>query len=206
MPVFAAVAGVETEQAIAELRRKASGENRTEPRCPVPMARGAEHCHVKNSLVESADEVYVVSPLAKNFVGQSHEAVNRALGFDVNAKNPEKTPYEEVRIDSEKAERVKLITTYRDAKALLYRHSVALEAALSRSGVSGRNELIGSEKFKELPIEDVPHLFFEFRGKPTTRAQEMDAEFPHYHTRRSREFTAMFQVDIAGRGTSASKS
>lgn len=224
MPVFAAVAGRETEKAIAELRANASSEKgseapvfvalvvgnwvrirRTEPRCPVPMARGAEHCHVKNSLVESADEVYVVSPLAKNFVGQSHESVNRALGFDIHAKNPEKTSYEEVKIDSEKARCVKLITTHRDASALLYRHSVALEAALSESGVSGRSELIGSDTFKRLPIDKVPHLFFEFRGKPRTSARELEMEFPHYHTRRSREFTAMFQVNIAGGGSSATE-
>lgn len=217
MPVFAAVAGDDTERAITDLRKRASAEpgkeepiflalvvgnwvriRRSDPRCPVPMARGAEHCHVKNTLVANADEIYVVSPLAKNFVGQSKEAANRALGFFSDAQDSERKPYDEVLIEDEKAKSVKLVTTFREEGALLYRHSVSLEAAMTPHGISGPNHLVNERQFAAMGIEEMPHLQFEFRELPDRRAQQLQIEFPHYDTRRSREFLDMFQVDLRG--------
>ena len=90
LPIFASVAGEQTNEAILNLRRQALAKGdsdqpvfislvvgnwirirRTTPRCPVPMARGIEHLKVKDTLIHIADEIFVISPLGKIFVNQS---------------------------------------------------------------------------------------------------------------------------------------
>ena len=61
------------------------------------MARGAEHLGVKQTLIENVDEVFVVSPLGKIFVGYSSEAVNLALGYSADSYDPDRLEYRDVR-------------------------------------------------------------------------------------------------------------
>jgi hypothetical protein len=212
MPIFAAVAGEDTNEAIRKLKaRHIQTEGAAEvtfvalvvgnwvrirgtvPRCPVPMARGAEHLAVKQTLVENADEVFVVSPLGKVFVGYSNEDINRALGFTSGHRDLEKASYEEVQI-GENARRVKLVGTTRAEGRLLHRHSNRTEDALT-IGVSERVPTI--DAFAEAKIEEVPHLLFPFGTLPHSRVEEFLVEFPHDHTRHSRQILEMFSVDPA---------
>ena len=89
----------------------------TTPRCPVPVARGAEHLGVKQACFNAADEVFVVSPLGKLFVGQSNDAVNHALDLRQNAVEPESLAYDEIRMSKEQGHHVKLISTTRETAA-----------------------------------------------------------------------------------------
>lgn len=213
LPVFAAVAGQETNEAIENLRRRAQDAGKSEPmfialvvgnwvrirqsqpRCPVPMARGKEHCEVKNSLVANSDEVFVVSPLGKNFVGRSKDDVNSALGLSKSASRPELRPYQEVNIGDGVARRVKLVSTYRQPKSLLYAHSIHLEEALQDYGVKGRYDHISEDQFAEMETGDIPHLLFGFDALPEGRVRQMEIEFPHYGSRQRADFRRMFHVD-----------
>lgn len=205
IPLFAAVAGEETEAAIARLRERAGGPERsvvmaivvgnwvrirrTIPRCPVPMARGVAHLGVKNALIRNADEVFVVSPLGKVFVEGSNADVNRALGFG-QTRDVEKEPYAEAQIDSDRARRVKLLSTCRGERRILHRHSNRLEDALGATVGEGIDE----ERFAACAINDLPHYLIPFSHLPVDDALEFEVEFPHFHTRTKQEFLDMFSV------------
>ena len=216
MPVFSAVAGEETKKAIRLLHDKASTREAPEsplfigllvgnwvrirnriPRCPVPMARGVEHKEVKDTLVENSDEVYVVSPLGKIFIGQSNDAVNRALGFSPNPADPEKDRYDDVTIDDRKAQRVKLVSTCREESRILHRHSFRLEDALVPPDRT-HSAMIDEENFATAKIDELPHLLFPFSQLPNNKYQELEVEFPHYTTRTREEFLKMFDVRMPG--------
>jgi hypothetical protein len=212
LPIFAAVAGDETEDAIRRLREKhlsALGKEevtfvalvvgnwvrirRTAPPCPIPMARGIEHLGVKQTLVECADEVFVVSPLGKIFVGYSNEKINSALDFGPGLPDPDRIPYREVNIGDEQAPKVKLVTTKRAEGRLLHRHSNWVEATL----VVGAKERLSAsvEDFARAPIEQAPNLLFPFGALPQSGTEEFLVEFPHAHARERRDLLAMFNVD-----------
>lgn len=212
LPIFSAVAGDLTKAAIVHLRKQAlekGGEKppifialvvgnwirvrRTAPPCPVPMARGLEHLGVKQTLVESADEIYVISPLGKIFVYQDHKDVNIALGFVEGSSDPEKAPYDEVKILGEDlARRVKLVSTTRQPTRLLCRHSNRLEDALHSQFI---NEIDANEFIKS-SIEDMPHILLPFNKLPSYWYDEFMTEFPHYHTRTKQDLLRMFSVDL----------
>lgn len=181
LPIFASVAGEETNEAILNLRKKAQAKGdsdqpvfislvvgnwirirRTKPRCPVPMARGIEHLKVKDTLIHIADEIFVISPLGKIFVSQSNEDVNKALGFDSTSTDPEKSSYDEIQINNELAPRVKLISTTRQPHRLLHRHSNRLEDAFEE----GFKNEIDEDLFAKSKIEELPHLLFPFDKLP----------------------------------------
>ena len=215
LPIFASVAGEQTNEAIRNLRIKAldkGGEDQpvfislvvgnwvrirnTEPRCPVPMARGNEHLKVKETLIHNADEIFVISPLGKIFINQSNEDVNTALGFDPTSTDPEKSSYEEVVIDSDLAPRVKLISTIRQPHRILHRHSNRLEDAFEE-----RFKIeIDEDLFAQSKIEELPNLLFTFNKLPNNHYGELETEFPHYHSRTKRKFLEMFSVDAQGSG------
>lgn len=214
VPVFAAVAGKETNEAIQRFREKYPQKTttfvalvvgnwvrlrRTEPRCPVPMARGIEHLEVKQTLFDNADEVFVVSPLGKIFVEHSEGEINTALGFTSGLSSlgelpdPEKAPYSDVGIDNAKAQKVKLVATSRAEGRLLSRHSNRVEDALA----AGIWDLFPSEEeFARTPIEKVPHLLFPFGPMAKSEPEERELEFPHYYTRRNQNILRMFSVDL----------
>jgi hypothetical protein len=205
IPLFAAVAGQETEDAIARLRKRAGGTDhavvmaivvgnwvrirRSTPRCPVPMARGVAHLGVKNALIRNADEVFVISPLGKVFVGQSNANVNRALGFG-QARDVEKEPYAEATIDDDRAPSVKLLSTCRGPGRILHRHSNRLEDELG----AAVGEDIDPARFATSPINKLPHYLVPFNHLPGYSALEFEVEFPHPHTRTKKEFLDMFSV------------
>jgi hypothetical protein len=214
VPVFAAVAGDETNEAIRRFREKHPKTTatfvalvvgnwvrlrRTEPRCPIPMARGTEHTEVKQTLFDNADEVYVISPLGKVFVGHSEDEINTALGFTLGASSlsqsadPEKSPYSDVRIENTDAYKVKLIATSRGEGRLLRRHSNRVEDALS----AAISESFPSEAaFAKAPIENVPHLLFPWASAAKSEFDERELEFPHYYTRINPNVLKMFSVDL----------
>jgi flagellar motor protein MotB len=209
VPIFAAVAGDETEEAIRQLRMR-HNENkesrakfialvvgnwirirRETPRCPVPMARGQEHLGVKRTLVNNADEIFVVSPLGKIIVNHTRTELNAALGYVGSSRDPESEPYEDVEIDG-KASITKLVSTKRASKHLLQRHSNSVEDALAPSS---KATIPSDKEFAGARIEELPHLLFDFSELPERPFSEFLVEFPHLHTRRSRAFLEMFSVD-----------
>ncbi len=212
LPIFASVAGEQTNEAIRKLRNQALAEpnrdkpvfislvvgnwiriRRTKPNCPVPMARGKEHLAVKETLIHNADEVFVISPLGKIFVKQSKEEVNDALGFDPSSTDPERSSYNEVTIDNKLAQRVKLVSTTRQPLRILHRHSNSVEDSFDEF----RNE-IDEESFVKTTIEELPHLLFPFNKLPNNRYGEFEIEFPHYHSRTKQKFLKMFSVEDLG--------
>lgn len=213
LPVFAAVAGEETNQAIRRFRERHPPATTTfvalvvgnwvrlrgtEPRCPIPMARGKEHRDVKQTLFDTADEIFVVSPLGKIFVGHSEDEINAALGFvpgPSGLSKPvdlEKAPYSDVRIDNNLAQRVRLVATSRAGDRLLGRHSNRVEDALAPGG---SYSLPSEEQFANTPIESLPHLLFPFGSTAKSEFEERELEFPHYYTRRNPAVLAMFGVE-----------
>ncbi|MCI0562347.1 MAG: hypothetical protein MN733_28005 [Nitrososphaera sp.] len=209
VPIFAAVAGDLTNEAIRNIRAQHGGNTRkatfialvvgnwirirrSQPRCPVPMARGIEHRDVKQTFVDNADEVYVISPLGKIFVDYSNQEVNDALGFRVGATDQEDAPYGEIKIDGARAKTVKLVTTTRPEHAILHRHSNRVEDALVPTM---RHPQISEENYAICEIGELPHLLFPFHKLPTLRIEEFGFEFPHYHTRGNLRLLEMFNVE-----------
>lgn len=210
IPIFAAVAGPDTNEAIINLRAPYQSNDAVKPatfialvvgnwirirkeppRCPVPLARGKDHLGVKRTLVKNVDEIYVVSPLGKIIVNHSRDELNNALGFVGIPRDPESEPYEDVDVE-EQAPMVKLVSTKRSKGHLLQRHSNSVEDAL----IPGSKATLPSDQeFASAKIEDVPHLLFDFGAPPRKKYDEFIVEFPHYHTRRNRKFLDMFFVD-----------
>lgn len=213
IPIFAAVAGDLTNNAIKNLPvHKKQSENQrestfialvvgnwirirnTQPRIPVPMARGDEHREVKQQFIDKADEVYVISPLGKIFVDYSNEQINQALGFK-SQTDPGKKPYQEVTIiDTEDvrivSNRIKLVTTNRNENQLLYRHSCRVEDSLTL-----KPSELTEDAFAEYDIKNMPHLTFSLLGLPNSRSEQKDIELPHYHTRTNQQVLKMFSID-----------
>lgn len=216
VPVFAAVAGDETNAAIRELRTKFQHRNpgadvtfvalvvgnwirvrRSGMPCPIPMARGLEHKTVKQTFVDSADEVFVISNLGKIFVDISNKEVNESLGLRQDAQDPELEAYQDVEISDSMARKVKLIATSRAEGHLLHKHSSRLEYALIRDPSTVLKTDGGDEeKFAETAIDDLPHLLFPFGALPKTKYEEFTVEFPHEHTRISQRLLDKFQVNL----------
>ncbi len=214
IPIFAAVAGNLTNQAICDLRKNPSAFTRgtgsrsspvfialvvgnwirirlDQPRCPIPMARGAEHRAVKQQFIDNADEIFVVSPLGKVFVDASNDEVNQALGFKAESNEAETASYADVEIDEQKAKLTKLVTTTRSESQTLYRHSCRVEDALT----GGKESLLDEDQFASRPIEELSHTFFAFHKPRNPKPDEFSIEFPHYHTRTNKAFLKMFSAE-----------
>lgn len=195
LPVYSAVTGKLAIKALNELRDEQEHEEpkgnfyfvalvtgnwirvrRTEPACPIPLARGEGHKDFKQALVDMAAETYVVTPLGKIFTRAPLAEVNAALGFDKNHAARAKQPYEELEINAEKALTMKLVTTSRTANRVLYKLSVRVQSDL---GSDDR------EDFVTASAQDVPHLYFPFDEKlPKAWHEEILTEFPHPSTRK----------------------
>jgi len=198
LPIYSAVTGQETNDAIRRLRDNASNNTlfiglttgnwirlrRSTPFCPVPLARGAGHLEFKQTLIDSSDEIYVVTPLGKIFVGIPPEAINVALGFSEGHPDPDKQPYVEVKISDEKAEYVNIVTTSRVHGRVLSELSTRVNALLDLN-----DQII--EQFPIASSTDKLHIAFPFDMLPEKRYLQIETEFPHPHTRREdfmREF------------------
>jgi hypothetical protein len=213
MPVFGAVGGPDTEEAIERFRcdaerRVPGGKHRfialvvgnwvrirrSDPKCPIPMARGegGKHHGAKNRFIKCADEVYVISPLGKIFVA-SEEDVNRAMELEDQSANPEPDDeaYKDVDVTPEKAPHVKLVTTSREAGKLLHDHSVAVRSAL---GLLPGGGLPSALAFANAQPGQVPHLVFPFGPNVGGTYEAMRTEFPHPRTR-TPAVLKLFQVE-----------
>lgn len=207
LPVFGAVASTETSNAIEVLgRRKADRSTvfialvvgnwvrirRSEPPCPIPMARGVDHHRVKQALVKNADEIFVISPLGKTFVGQSEDSINEVLGYSSATNDPEKACYKDIDITNEQARRVRLVTTRRKPGQLLSRHSDRVEDVVN----DGRHEILSEDDFATRPIEHIPHIIFDLNKPLGNMDSQRESEFPHRHTRYKAKFLEMFSVGV----------
>lgn len=222
MPVFAAVGGPQTVAAIGELKKAAVREaekkampppvfialvvgnwvriRSSDPRCPIPMARGEQgrHLEAKNAFIHEADEVYVVSPLGKIFnipglTGPvSVKRINEAMGLVNGSPNPDEEPYQDVTLNDEKAKVTKLITTDRSPGSLLHDHSVSIRGAL---GVPQGTATV--EEFAAAAPEAVPHIFFPLTRTRSGRLpeEELELDFPHVRTRTT-EVLKLFKASL----------
>ena len=191
LPVYSAVTGEQADKAVRTLWENRQPNDyfiavmtgnwvrlrRTNPVCPIPLARGEGHQQFKQALVDCSHEVFVVASLGKLFVRWSLEEVNRALNFKTENTDPDKWPYSEVNIDDSKAKDVKLVTTARLERRALNRLTEKAQLALD---------------YDESVVETgcaqaAKHVFFPFDNLPSNRWLELEAEFPHEATR-SREF------------------
>ncbi len=191
LPVYSAVLGKRTEQAINQLKSERGTDTvviglvtgnwirlrRSAPACPVPLARGDGHLEFKQVVIDSSDEVYIVSPLGKIFVGISRDEVNNALRFSDKCADPEMLSYSEVNIDEDKAKRTKLITTHRKPGRLLHDLSSRIDFLLDVRD-TGYDYLLDGK------YEEIPHIVFPYDELPDTSYEQMLIEFPHSHTRR----------------------
>jgi len=211
LPVYAAIVGEETEKAIQDLPKRFAEKHpnaevtfialvtgnwirirRSEPRCPVVLARGDEHLRVKQELVNIASEVFIVSPLGKIFVDTTNQEINRILGYIEGTQDPGKRPYEEIQISDDRASKVQLVSTARADGRLLHEHSNHVEFFFSSVlKMSPEDE----DKFDLNKIDDVPHVLFPFGELPNNTKDEFMEEFPHEPTRSNRAFLRLFKVN-----------
>lgn len=203
LPVYSAVTGKETEEALRNLHNSANNTcagkaifigiitgnwiriRKTDPRCAVPLARGEGHLPFKQALLDISDEVFVVGPLGKIFANASNSAINRLLGLSTDAINPEEREYGELDIDSKKARLVKLITTFRRNGRLLQNLSRYIEGQLQIG------EHVDDERFISANVGETENIVYPFDELPVEPYLEKEMEFPHLHTRKD-EFVDVF--------------
>jgi len=215
LPIYSAVIGEKTEEALKSLRASAVDNNedpvfiglitgnwirlrRTPPVCPIPLARGDVnlgnenfkgngHLGFKNILVANSDEVFVISPLGKIFVEVAPEEINEALNLKIQNKDPDGQPYSGVTIGNDKAKYVKLISTRRiHSNNILQRHSNRI------SDILGVEDYIKAcNSFIDADIVEISHMLFQFDYQQENSAFEREKEFPHLPTR-NEEFTKRF--------------
>lgn len=207
LPVYSAVTGKDTISFLENLKKETENPyllslttgnwiriRRTEPACPVPLARGKGHLEFKQALLDVSDEIYVISPLGKIFVRADPAAVNKTLNFKDQKENPEFHEYKETKIDNSKAQKVSLVSTSRDRSRILSELSIRLK---SRLGISDN-----TDKENECYEDDdntiatmIGHTLFLFDGLPPQKHDELIEEFPHNHTRKKNFMKDFFYVD-----------
>jgi hypothetical protein len=203
LPVYSAVTGEETTDALNNYKTKCVNNcyfmglitgnwirvRRSEPPCPVPLARGTGHKEFKQAIINACDELYVVSPLGKLFVGPGPEELNEILNFDVQFKNPDWQPYNEVDINDEKAKTVSLITTSREKNRVLSYLSERLKERL-RFNENILQECLITDMGNNIGVSN--HIILPFDELPKHRWEEIEIEFPHPHTRKKRFMEKFF--------------
>jgi hypothetical protein len=177
----------------------------TSPRYPVPLARGRGHLSVKQSMIDLADEVYVVSPLGKIFANHAKHEIELFLNKlveDQKPHQPHQPQYREVKVEmpfyqdlgeeESVSQKIKLVTTYRPPDYLLSGLSSLLgdETYMSASTIQEDNYAKLKDTFA---YEAGSNLMFLFDGVPNGTQEQMEAEFPHLNTR-NRDFLKKFHV------------
>ena len=205
LPIYSAVVGHKANMAIQAIRQEAPKGSvfiglltgnwirlrRSNPPCPIPLARGEGHRQFKKTLIDNSDEVYVISPLGKIFVRLEPEKVNAALGLSDNNIDPDRQPYSEVLIDDSKAAHVKLVSTSRPDSFVLSKLSFLVQEQLAVS-----SEKIDEPTFISADSKDLPHLLFPFTKLPENWYFQLEAEFPHPQTRREEFMNRYFFVPM----------
>jgi hypothetical protein len=204
LPVYSAVAGELTETALAALKDHHRDTaafigiwtgnwvriRRSDPPCPVPMARGKAHHKFKQALVNACDEAYVLAPLGKIFRDMEPDDVNTVLGFSKDAVDPEKQPYAEVDIGREIGATIKLVSTRRSSGCLLRDHAERVQELLrSQTTPSALNAA-------DRPAPEIPHIMDVLEEVPSEERLQMLMEFPHEHTRENLLFLERFGVQL----------
>ncbi|MBT7790779.1 MAG: hypothetical protein HN757_18115 [Calditrichaeota bacterium] len=190
LPIYSAVTGKVTDDAIIELKKKSSNKTvfitlttgnwirlrRTSPVCPVPLARGIGHLSFKQALIENSNEIFVITPLSKIFANSSQKGVNSALNFSEGNRDTDKQAYDEVDISDKIAGTVKIVTTYRTSGRVLSEFSTRLKGILQLD-----DEFVN--QFPSEPILKLPHIAFPFDKLQENSYLQIETEFPHPHTR-----------------------
>ena len=188
IPVYSAIAGKPTVDAIAKLSDSTSGidslfiglltgnfirQERNNALCSIPLSRGIEHNEFKIAIYNKCNELYVIGPLGKIFYDQKLDDINKKLGFVVDSQNEETKSYVEIPELLREKKEVKLVTTCRHKGFVLTDLSDKLTNLL---GTNDPNEeqFINAEKLK-----DIPHLFFPFSKLPENFFEQLEIEFPH---------------------------
>ncbi|MEO6391586.1 MAG: toll/interleukin-1 receptor domain-containing protein [Pyrinomonadaceae bacterium] len=173
----------------------------TLPRYPIPLARGG-HLSVKQSIIELADEVYVVASLGKIFAKGEKLEVEMTLNDLVDEQSPHQPQYREVDIDSPRyqvpgeeenaAQKIKLVTTFRTDDAILAELSKILgdQTFLGASIIGDDN--YGTMK-RSFVSEAGNNLMFKFDPQRDSLQAQLETEFPHANTRNS-DFLRKFHV------------
>lgn len=171
----------------------------TSPRIPLPLARGTGHIQYKQTIVDIADEVYIVATLGKIFAGQSKEQVYSVLDhFASDATNP--THYNELNVTTENfsAGNLKLVTTSRPREGyILSNLSEKLEKVdyLDVQRVTLENLYTVRRSFCDLPFSSIPNIMFDYFDVSDNVQKQFEEEFPHKASREQLEFLKSFHID-----------
>ena len=164
-----------------------------DPHAPVAMARTPDQIAFKKALCACCDETYVVSPMSKLFVNKDAADINRGLVAHLN-KEKELGDYLDVDL-GEKAPVVKLVSTYRPSKQLLFTHSERLKAVLGRHAVLGVPEDTARQHFIADEPEKLPSILMPFDDlRELSEAEQTELEFPHEDTRQPGFLKEFFSV------------
>lgn len=207
LPVYSAVTGKDTISFLENLKKETENPyllalttgnwiriRRTEPACPVPLARGKGHLEFKQALLDVSDEIYVISPLGKIFVRADPTSVNKTLNFKDQKENPEFHEYKETQIDNSKAQKVSLISTSRNRTRILSELSIRLKSRLGISDDTDKqNECYEDNDYAIATM--IGHTLFPFDDLPQQKHDELIEEFPHNHTRKKHFMKDFFYVE-----------
>jgi len=202
LPVYSAVTGDQTTAAVSRLKGEAGHNHvfislvvgnwirirRTDPKCPVPLARGLGHLEFKQALIQYSDEIYVVTPLGKVFCDVSEDQLNNALGLIPNIQDPDRQSYREVNtmIDGkEAAERIKIVSTSRNPDRILFVLSNLVKTILD----ANEAQVI---LFENAEVGKSPHVIIPFNWFPNDKHLEFEIEFPHSYTQEP-EFVSKYR-------------
>lgn len=208
LPQYAAVTGPETVEALQGMLRADRAEiapqltvalltgnwvriRKTEPLCPVPLARGEGHLALKQTALEHSDEVLVVAPLGKTIINQSLDDFNNLLAYsrDPGVSGSDRA-YAELNISKQKGAVVKLVTTRRAGDSMILKdHGTSMKQHLAPTA----SYAPAPERFINPPFGEVKGLFFPFDLQVVSVEDQCAVEFPHRRTR-SRRFLEAFQV------------
>jgi hypothetical protein len=179
----------------------------TSPPCPIPLARGVlplepgiGHCSFKQQLVMKSDEVYVLAPLGKIFSGVGNDEINRVMGYTKGNPDKARESYDEIKVEGENTSKIKLVTTIRPPDGyLLSRSSERLLAifgsALHHVGAPLKVILPSGESIAGYSnISEVPHIAFLLAKTYVHPILELEAEFPHGHTRDTEILKTLFHL------------
>lgn len=200
VPVYSAITGDETTKAIERLKEQYNDKNpyfislitgnwvrirRSDPNCPVPLARGEGHLKFKEYLIKNSHESYVITPLGKLFVDISKEELNDALKF--NNEDIDRNEYDEADVTDEEAKNVKLVSTTRKNGKVLSNQSTRVCTILK-----AKSDFVDKAEFiKENNVKKLTHILFNFDYNQSNLEFEIVKEFPHAHTRNT-EFMKKF--------------
>jgi hypothetical protein len=207
LPIYSAVTGKQTNDAVQRLRNDAESKKnivfialvvgnwirlrRSTPNCPVPLARGTGHLEFKQTLIDNADEIYIVTPLGKVFINVPPDEINKALGFGTSHTDPDKQPYYEVLVTNDKARSVKMVSTSRMRGRVLSELSTKVQTLLETDSLN-----LPQLQFESLQSNEVPHILFPFDKLPDDWFLQIETEFPHSHTQREDLLKKYFFVPI----------